>query len=1454
MAGGGKRRSRRGTSGDGARSSQRSASGRVVEAATDASGAVGDPVAIVGVVASAGGLDAFKRFLGALPADSGLGVVLVPHLDPDHKSIMAELLGRHTTLPVSEAKNEELIAPNRVYVIPPNRDLHIEGGRLMLELPKERHRATTAIDGWLRSLARDQGEHAIGIILSGTGSHGVLGTRELKLAGGMVMAQDPSTAEYDAMPRSSIATGLVDYVLAPEAMPAALLRYIAQPYLRDRAATTEEAASDYLTKVLAVVRARTKYDFRWYRKSMLLRRVQRRMGLAHVASPEEYLERMQEDAGEITSLCNDLLIGVTAFFREPAAFEILRQRVFPDLIHGRSADTPVRVWIPGCATGEEAYSVAIVLIEAFSMAGPPIQLQIFATDIDENALETGRQGIYPDSIAADVSAERLARFFIRHDDSHYQVNKQLREAVIFAPQNLISDAPFSRLDLVSCRNVLIYLDPEVQHKVVSLFHFALREGGCLLLGPSETIGPHVDMFEPVSRKWRVYRRIGPVRRDLIEIPIQTGDDHYRPRLHAPSATPSPPARYAELTQKLLLETFAPAAVLINRRYEILYFHGPTSRYLELPTGEPTRDLVLMARQGLRTRVRAGCHRAIRDGERIVDAEARVKRNGSFVPCTVTIQPIHEPSDADGLLLVVFEDRAAPGDAIELEPGAPDESAVVRQLEYELRVTSDDLRSTIEELESSNEELKASNEEVMSINEELQSANEELETSKEELQSLNEELTTVNSQLQEKIEELERISNDITNLLHSTDIATVFLDRTLRIKRYTPSIAALFGLLPMDIGRPFEDLAPRVIDDALIGDCKQVLERLTPIEREVRSRDGHHFLRRILPYRTADSRIDGVVITLIDIDERIQAEGRDRLLATVLQNTSDAVLVHDARGQITAWNRGAERMYGYSEAAALGMNIRDLATRERRHETEAFLERAVQGETIEGFETRRVAADGRVLDVSITMTVLPGLAGRPVAIATAERDITELRLADARKGEAERLHRLVEHLPAGAVYIEGDHLEMNRAAEQITGYSRDEVRSVDEWFTTLHGGDRTTVRQLFRGDLETGYPVTRTVDVTRRDGTVRTVEFAGYAFEDGNIWVLQDVTDRRRAEADLRDSEARLRATFDTALDAILTVNARGRIEGINNSGERMFGQTRTELRGREIASILPAFREWAPADYVAQITPADTDFGRGGIEMLATRPDGTTLPVELTISEVRDPDRHFFTAFVRDVSARRSLESRMARIALDERYKLARDLHDGLGSHLAGISMLTEALRRNLERNALPATHKAAELAQSIQTCREELRRIAHGLLPLEISEHGLPGALEELADQIRRTHDINCECSYDERVRVNDPADAAQLFRIVQEAVNNAVQHARPSKIRVVITALGEGLELRIEDDGEGLDPGRDATGRGIAIMRERARLLNATFDMRTRPDGGTVVTCACAALPAASGEENDT
>ena len=818
----------------------------------------------------------------------------------------------------------------------------------------------------------------------------------------MAMVQDPETAEYDRMPQNALATGLADYVLAVEKMPAALIKY-AQHFYINGSAKAPQSRRSALDQLVSLLRARTRFDFRHYRKKMLLRRIERRMGLAHFEEIQDYIAFVRDRPDELKQLSRDLLINVTSFFRDPEAFRALEAMVIAPLVRSKEADAPLRIWAPGSATGEEAYSLGMLTHEQLALAQKSCAVQIFATDVDEGSLEIARQATYPESISADVSTERLERFFARASESVFRVNKQLRESLVFAVQNLISDAPFSRLDLITCRNVLIYLEPEVQKKVISLFHFALNPGGYLFLGPSETIGRQLDLFELVSKKWRIYRRLVPTRPEPIEFPISS-----KARPLAQSGRPAGtgtagPVGYSELTHRALLDEFAPAAVLINRQNQILYFFGTTTRYLDVPTGEPTQDLMVMAREGLRIAIRAGISEAIRRGETVRVQDAQVKRDGTFFPVIVTIKVIHEFRSSESALLVAFEDAAR--NILPLRPReAVVEDSLLRQLESELKATREDLQSTIEELESSNEELKVSNEEMMSINEELQSTNEELETSKEELQSLNEELSTVNNQLHDKVEELESANNDFANLFNCAEIATVFLDREFRIKRFTPPTISLLKLIATDLGRPFDDIARTFSDPNLLSDAACVMRDLTPCEAEVQSLDGRIWAHRLIPYRTLDNRIEGVVLTFNDItmqkrarallqseldeesaelaltSERLRlehAEHKESLresearLRALFETVADAIITLDEQGVIRAVNKATVKMFGHPESELLGQNLKMLLANPDLEQLDGYLPPSLQtGEKMMMGISREVSSrrkDGTVFPADLTIS-------------------------------------------------------------------------------------------------------------------------------------------------------------------------------------------------------------------------------------------------------------------------------------------------------------------------------------------------------------------------------------------------------------------------------------------------------------------------------------------------------
>ncbi|REJ88481.1 MAG: PAS domain S-box protein [Planctomycetota bacterium] len=1299
----------------------------------DAAGSTApDSCIVVGIGASAGGLDAFRRLLNALPADTGLAYVLIQHLDPTHESLMADLLSKYTSMPVVQVEGPTPVAPNSVYMIPPNKYIKLAGGDLVLDEPVKERGMRMPIDCFFRSLAENCAERAVCIVLSGTGTDGTQGLKEVKAAGGMTLAQRPDSAEYDGMPRSAVGSGMVDFVLSIEEMPNVLLRYAAHPYTMTggEAAPLFESSPDHYKSILSLLQAHTNYDFRCYKKGTLNRRIQRRMGLRHVEKLADYLALLRSDTNEIRRLFKDLLIGVTRFFREKEAWETLEQDVITPLVASKSYGDSVRVWVPGCATGEEAYSIAMLLHEQFERQKKSLDLQLFATDLDDEAIQLARNGTYPASIAADLTTGRLKRFFVEEGD-HFRVNKRLRESSVFTVQNIISDPPFSNLDLISCRNLLIYLEADIQKRLMQLFHFALAPEGCLFLGTSESVAQEKSLFEPVSQNWRIYRKKGRRKQGGQFFPVIPQQAHRSPAAESIlERQHNPPMGTVEIARKALLDRFAPASVLIDEDQEVQYFHGALRDFLNVPAGEPTRDLLAMAAEGLGSKLR-GLIRRVRHEQQPATAIApRVKRNGDTFAVRITVQPVESPREAD-LLLVTFEDeprlKAAPELAEEEDAaehaGSPEDQQLLQQLEYELQATREDLQSTIEELETSNEELKASNEEVMSMNEELQSTNEELETSREELQSLNEELSTVNSQLQEKVEELETTNNDLSNLLSSTDIATIFLDTDFRIRRFTPACTELLHFIPSDTGRPVSDLTPRVNDPRLLEDARTVLEKLAPVEREVQNGGARTFIRRILPFRTSENRIDGVVVTFTDVsklrDARRQIEvrerqqavvsrlGRSALSATELQplfeetvqvlaETLDVpytkVLRLEPGGREllmlagVGWEdglvgnarvgSGVDSQAGYTLQSGSPIVVDDL-TKEKRFQGPTLLtdHGVVSGVSVmigtddapwgvlgaHTTEPRAFTVD----DVNFVQSVANMLT------AAVTRHHIEAQVRDRER----RLSLVADHMPALIAYCDKDLIYRYCNAryeewfglkpEQVVGkrlstvIGKESYRRIEPYIERVLKGEQVTFEQLL--PYRHGPP--RNVRVSYVPHFSPRKQVIGYyaMIEDNSAQLSAGLT------------QARLAAIVEHSHDAILAKDLEGRITDWNAGAERMYGYTREEMIGQLVSRIMPEDRKHEMREILQRIRRGEVveEF-----ETVRQRKDGSLIDVLLTVSPLHGPGEEIIGASViaHDITARRRSEKQLQEWAdrLEERVaertavarKRASDLRE-LASQLA---------------------------------------------------------------------------------------------------------------------------------------------------------------------------------------------
>jgi len=822
---------------------------------------------IVGIGASAGGLEALEQFLGHVPNGSGMAFVVVQHMDPTRKGLMPQLLQRATDMKVIQVKDRTTVRADCVHVIPPNKDMSILRGVLHLFAPVSARGLRLPEDYFLNSLAQDQQEHSVGVILSGMGSDGTQGVRAIKEQAGLVVAQEPASAKFDSMPRSVVDAGLADIVAPTQELPEKVPAYLQRtPLIARKETAREDKTQSALEKVVVLLRAHTGNDFSHYKRNTLFRRIERRMGVHQIGKMADYVRYLRENSQELELLFKELLIGVTSFFRDAAEWEQLRVKALPKLLASRAHNQTLRAWVPGCSTGEEAYSLAIVLKEAVEQLKPKrrFPIQVFATDLDLDAIEKARLGVFPAAITADVSEERLERFFSK-EASTYRVCKEIREMVIFAPQNLIIDSPFTRLDVLTCRNLLIYLNADVQKKLLPLFHYSLSPDGILFLGSAETVGEHTDLFAPLGRKSRLFRRMEAVLRPE-QLTLPSSATAGPGAVPDPRSAPKPPASLQSVADLLVLSRYAPPAVLANEKGDIYYISGRTGKYVEPAAGKANWNIFAMIREGLLDEVTRAFQQALRQKGIVTLHGLKVGIDGGTQYVDITVQRLDEPAPLLGLVMIVFTDVPSPVPPKTANRASKPVASGLRLAEVaqELLRVRGEARATHEEMQTTQEELRSANEELQSTNEELQSTNEELTTSKEEMQSMNEELQTVNTELESKVDEFSQARDDMKNLLDSTDIATLFLDKFLNVRRFTPQATKVIKLIPGDTGRPITDLATELRYPELAEDAHEVLRKLTFTEKTISAHGGRWFTVRIMPYRTLDDRIDGLVITFSNI--------------------------------------------------------------------------------------------------------------------------------------------------------------------------------------------------------------------------------------------------------------------------------------------------------------------------------------------------------------------------------------------------------------------------------------------------------------------------------------------------------------------------------------------------------------------------------------------------------------
>ncbi|CAD6530383.1 CheR family methyltransferase [Paraburkholderia metrosideri] len=1093
------------------------------------SGATAPPAAspafpVIGIGASAGGIQALLRLFEQMPADSGMAFVIVLHLSPKYESRVDQVLQRATSMPVLQVREPTHIEKNTIYLISPSNDLSMFDGYLKVTPAERATGRPIAIDKFFRSLADAHGARAISVILSGTGSDGTAGIGRVKECGGIALAQSPDDAEYGEMPQNAIATGLIDMSLPVVDLPQKLIELwnnaqviqlpgvegeppIAAAPPDEHAVATAESA---LQAILKGLRVHTGHDFRHYKRATVLRRIERRLQVNALPDLPSYLLFLERHPDEHTALLRDMLIGVTNFFRDREAFEALEREVIPAILEGKDDEEQVRAWVAGCSTGEEAYSLAMLLCERLTEQNRQPGIQVFATDIDERAIEAARSGRYLESILTDVPPTRLRQFFT-HARGFYFVSKALREKVLFAAHNILRDPPFSQLDLVTCRNLLIYLDRDVQRQVLQTFHFALRPGGYLFLGSSESAEIAQDLFAPVDKKSRIYRAKPASNRARITPPLAaTAKTPNTSHTDAPRPLPRPASfSFAPLHQRVI-EHFSPPSILIDRHAEILHMSEHVGRFLRYVGGEPSHNLLTVVNPDLRVELRTALYQALQHGRGVEVKRVRFSRGDAFSYVNLSVHPFNDEAAGGDVVAIFFDEfEETEASASPAPAHALGQDRIVTHLESELIRTKELLESNVEQSNLSTQELKASNEELQAINEELRSATEELETSKEELQSVNEELVTVNAELQMKVEDEAKANDDLQNLIASSGIATIFIDRAMRIKRFTAPAVNIFKLIETDIGRPLLDLRHRLNYPELAQDATAAFEALKVTEREVSTDEGDWFIARLLPYRTLDDRIDGAVLTLIDITARRRAEdsalaSEERLKFAALTTNDYAIIVQDLDGVIVSWNRGAQSVFGYEEAEAIGKPIDLIFSTEDLEQGVPLHERQKASSSGRINDERwHVRKDGRQIYCSGVTTAIDtdGFRG----YAKISRDLTDRKSAESRQANQLALERRVRTRAVSA------------------------NRQKDEFFAVLSHELKNPLNLIHvKAEMLTRAPELRDVPLVRDAASVilRTVVGQAKIIDD-----LLDLSRARTGKLALQLSQVDISAILRTVVDA-----------------------------------------------------------------------------------------------------------------------------------------------------------------------------------------------------------------------------------------------------------------------------------------------------------------------------------
>ena len=1500
-----------------------------------------EPAAVVGLGASAGGIAPLQQFFSDMSPESGLAFVVVMHLSPDHESNLAAVIQQKTPMPVLQVTEAVKVKPNHVYVIPPNHQLAFEEDTLRLVAPQQELGRRVTIDLFFRTLATAFGQRAVCAVLSGTDSDGTIGVKHVRAHGGIVIAQEPSEAEYDSMPLMAINTGMVDWVLPVAKIAPKLLEFVQNehamrlppeiedidaPDVKVKEAPGGETVSDEtrsssdemaLVEVLRFLEAQTGHDFAHYKRATVLRRIARRLQVNSIETIPAYLEFLRTRPGEARALLQDLLIGVTHFFRDRESFAALEAHV-PQLFGAKGKDDHVRVWVAGCSTGEEAYSIAMILTEhAEKLAAPP-HIQVFASDVDEQAIAEARSGLFPSTIEADVSQERLRRFFVR-DQGRYRVRKTLREKVLFSAHNLLHNAPFSRVDLISCRNLLIYLNAEAQERVFDTFHFALRSGGLLFIGSAESSAVE-GLFSPIDSKHRIYVRRSVPRAmwKMPGLPMRAVEPLLHGRVKAASRPlPARPlgamenagalddeaavlgqerraALFGELHLKLL-EQYAPPSIVVNEEHDIIHLSDKAGRYLRFAAGEPSMNLFRVINSALQIELRTALFRASQGDEaNVTGAPQTVHIDGRTEVITLQVRRIAS-APAEKYFLVLFEVRP------DLAPASTEPSTqgdVTRSLDDEIAYLKQQLSATVEQYEASNEELKASNEELQAMNEELRSATEELETNKEELQSVNEELSTVNAELKNSVEDLSHANSDLNNLMASTDIGTVFLDRQLRIVRFTPSAQIVFSLLPGDLGRPLQDITHRLSYEGLISDAEQVLDKLITIEREVplderevplEERGMRWFLVRIAPYRTADDRISGVVATFIDVTRRRLAEEqmrhseeRYRTLFTRMDEAyylSEMIFDDDGRPvdfRLLEANPAFEKLTGWRETK--GRRIREFLPNIEQEWLDEYGRVALTGEASRR-EGSAGGLNGRGFDGYAFC--VGGEGSRQVAVLFTETTARKHAEEQLRASE-ERFRNVADNVPQ-LIWTnkpDGNADYFNRRWFEYTGLSYDESAGPG-WQAVVHPDDEARSTDLWTESLRKGGTFEAEYRLRGKDGSYRW--FIGRNVplrSNGAIlsWfgTATDIEEFKHAQARLRETEEKFRLLVEGTPDyAMFLLDPENNITYWSAGAQRVFGWTAEEAVGQKGSMIFipedlakgddqkelgTALREGSCPDRRWHIRKDGTRLWLDGFMRRLNHENGelrgfAKIAREATdqkraeekLREAHDELEHRVHDRTKELQAmnetleqemerRQRLESEILQVTERERANISQDLHDSLCQELTATAFLLKSRARSLARTDPEAGEALVEGAEMVNRNAGLARDLARGLHPLEMGTGGLVSALRELAARTSQT--VTCKCECPRSLRVPNEAVAVNLYRIAQEAVTNALKHARPTEVVICIERVRDEIHLVVTDNGT---PKRSRKGRGLGtqMMQYRASVSGGTLVISSKKGKGTTVSC---------------